>query len=803
MFKKLFGRKDAPKKDGTEGLSEKVDGSRWVKTYLLELTNMEGSPVYELTSKLVLGSEVGDIVIADPSISPRHCTFTLQDQVISLLDHASVSGTLVNGKKIPQGRNIILEESDVIQAGDLEIKLSSKNVPVQDEQVVEEVKEVKEAVVPLKEKTLVFEPQPKIPEAPIAPKESFLKTFFSKFRKKKEGKKVEDKKQDRNALLENVKKNKAKSKKGSSVAISGHSSVATNSLLRVFALGADLLLAYSLLIIVAPFDEFRTFVADLPSLLNELFQLDLAGLWLSLKEDYPIVGEIAVELGSLFSSIPNLGPFVFLFFCLRLISTLVFGVSVSELGLGVRSHGNSLWKRIGGGLRVILGLVTGPFLIFDLPAIYSRRTFKEFMTFTHTYISSKFIAILGLLLYLPLVVGILLFSPLFQGFELPESIFLNDTPDKRVRVNANQVKKEEIKKLTEESKFFGFKIDYDPTSSTFIPLFKFSGDKKKIIYKSSLGIYERELKRSIQIELMKNFDLKELMAIGISGNFLLYEKFPEIYNYVYSTDSSHMAFKGKKDEKAQRKFAEEVLSFTKLSFALNAENAIEYMETYSPWLKGMMDYRLSLLSLIEYKNFDQADFVKIGNAYFLRFSYVKQKPFDLLIPLIKGQGRVFKIDYDRRENLHNLSAKLYKFILDGTNWFPENQLAEPKETLTPFEVLDFFSQLKIKDDVMDETKAQALYGYYFEKSADVLKRSDVVETEIWKKSIESIFLIVEKMKEKINKKAPTDPNAPDVPVEEDSRLKLFQKFQELKDAFATNNKNYFQLEEIAAPAEAI
>jgi hypothetical protein len=59
------------------------------------------------------------------------------------------------------------------------------------------------------------------------------------------------------------------------------------------------------------------------------------------------------------------------------------------------------------------------------------------------------------------------------------------------------------------------------------------------------------------------------------------------------------------------------------------------------------------------------------------------------------------------------------------------------------------------------------------------------------------------MKEKINKKTPTDSNAPEAPIEEDSRLKLFQKFQELKDAFETNNKNYFQLEEIAAPAEAI
>ncbi|MBA2405261.1 MAG: hypothetical protein H0V66_10860, partial [Bdellovibrionales bacterium] len=75
MFKKLFGRKETPTIEGKSGSSAKVDGVRWVKKFVLELANMEGSPGYSLTHQLTVGSEVGNIVIADPSVSPRHCTF--------------------------------------------------------------------------------------------------------------------------------------------------------------------------------------------------------------------------------------------------------------------------------------------------------------------------------------------------------------------------------------------------------------------------------------------------------------------------------------------------------------------------------------------------------------------------------------------------------------------------------------------------------------------------------------------------------------------------------------------------------
>ena len=94
---------------------------------------MEGSPTYNLTHQLTVGSEVGNIVIADPSVSPRHCTFILQEEVVSVLDHGSVAGTFINGQKIPPGRYIILEETDNIRVGDLEVQVHVKTDSVKEE----------------------------------------------------------------------------------------------------------------------------------------------------------------------------------------------------------------------------------------------------------------------------------------------------------------------------------------------------------------------------------------------------------------------------------------------------------------------------------------------------------------------------------------------------------------------------------------------------------------------------------------------------------------------------------------------
>lgn len=774
LFKKLFGRKDVPTKDGKDELTEKVDGTRWVKKFVLELSNMEGVPTYILTHQLSIGSEIGNIVVADPSLSPRHCTFKLQENVVSVLDHGSVTGTQVNGKRIQPGRDIILEETDVVMVGDLEVKIHSAS-----EVVEEEPEPIKVVTVAVKE----------IGEEKNKGKEqvSFFKKIFQ--RNKKTSKEGSD----------HSKKNQTKKNqdgKKTSIPFSVQTTHATNSLVRIIAVGCDSLIAYSLFIILSPFNEFKAFVAEVPIMLGELLGIDWAGLWSVLTSEQPFLAEVLNDIHNLFTVTLNVGPLILLFILVRLLSTLLLGVSISEAALGVRSQGNMIWKRLGGFLRVLIGVITGPLIIFDISSIVSRRTFKEFMTFTHTYLSSKFLAILGVLLYLPLVISAALLSPLIQGMELPEPILVNSKLEKRVRL-VEKNNEQQIIKNEESSKFLKVRINYDPNAVSIIPLFKFTEQKKKISYRTSIDFYIRDLQREVEVELFKTFDLRELIGIGLKGNFFLYDKFPALYNFVYSTDSLNPAFKSKNDDKANQKFADQFVTFTKLCFELSPENAFEYMESYTPFLKSLMDYRSSFLELIEFKEFSEIQFFKIGNAYFLKISYLRQKPFDLILPLIMGEGRLIKAEFDKKEKLGNVKNSLYKFALSETDWFDYKKESTNEEVLGSLQVLDFFSSLDLKKQILTDNKAKALYGYYFEKSAEVLKKSDPIEMKLWEKSLKSIFLIMEKMKENYNKeksKIASDPGAVDPEAqEEDSRLRLFQNFQELKEAFENNNREYFSI----------
>lgn len=825
MFKKLFGRKQAPTIDGKLASSSKVDGVTWVKKFILELSNMEGSPTYNLTHQLTVGSEVGNIVIADPSVSPRHCTFILQEEVVSVLDHGSVAGTFINGQKIPPGRYIILEETDNIRVGDLEVQVHVKTDSVKEE-IEEAVPEQAEEEEPEKAEEEDMEEKP-VPETNAKEsKPSFFKKWFKS--------KSKDKKEDDSSGLyrkEHKREFKKEDRKPKSVALSGNSPYATNSLVRVFAVLCDILVAYALYIVLIPFDEFRQFSNDVPAMLGSLLDVDWNALWAALNEDYAFLGELLKDIYTLSAVTFHLGPLIFLFILVRLITTLLFGVTISEAFLGVRSHGNAAWKRIGGVLRVLIGIVTGPLIIFDIPAIVSRRTFKEFMTFTHTYVISKFLTILGIILYLPLLVAIALLAPLIQGLELPEPIAVSDVLERRIKVVQPTDTTVEIVKTKDYSEFFNLELAFDGQNISLVPFFKFTEIKKKINYNPAIIIYHKDLQRSVRMEVFKTFDLKELLAIGIRGDFFLEGKFPLLNEFVHSEGFKKSVFKTKNDENENTKFANEVVSFTKVAFELSAENAFDQMQAYTPYLKGFLDYKASLLQLIEFKKFDQVDFIKLGNAYFLRISYKTMKPFDLLVPLIRREGRILKVEFDKKENLGVLRNKFYKFTLEEANWFPTHDIQAEGEALLPLQVVDFFSKLDIKGDKVSSDKAQALYGYYYENSANVLKRDDSVEYEIWKKSVDAIFAIMQNMKESIpaaavvesvepvvepvpevveeEKKAdkksknnakieeikPVEVTPPPVEVPVDPRMKLFQNFQDLKDAVENKNKEYFGVED--------
>lgn len=742
MLSKWFKRKSVPNNDGNSG-STPLDKHQYIKVYELVLSNMEDSPVYELKHQLSIGSEIGNIIIADPSVSPRHATFILQQEVVSVIDHGSVAGTLVNGTKITPGKYIILEETDVVNIGDLEIKLNvgTASVPVEP---IPEVPSEEEEEAPEEPKKKVAKPPTK---KPFDPKEH-LKTTAPKKKKP--------------LAISNV--------------------YATNALVRVFAVFSDLVLSYSLLVILMPFDDFREFIEFVPGFIGSLLDVEWSALWASVMEDYAFVGQMLEDGYQFFSTTFHFGPLLIIFILNRLLSTLFLGVSFSEFALGVRAGSHPVWARVGGMIRVLIGVLTWPFIIFDIPAIVSRRTLKEFITFTNTYLSSKFLAILGIILYIPLVIALAMVSPLLQGFEPPEPILVNDKVDQRVKVKLPEegaTAEAESTPVTERSYRVNLELTYDPAELTLIPNFKFQGIKNKLKLKNSVIFYQRDLQRQVEFEVFKNFDMKQLLGIGFRGNLFLYDKYPQIYNFVYSSADANPSYKVSTDAKSQIAFSNEFIQFTKTAFSISADNALDIMQEETLLIKGLVDYKSSFLSLIEYKDFDQIGFIKLGNINFMKITYNKQKPFDLIIPLVKGDGKIFKISYDKKENLSAVSSKFYKFNLVKSNWLSDT-LPVDRETMTALEVFDTFMTEGFKTKLASLDKAQSLYAYYYEASGAVLKKGDPVEIELWKSKLENVPALLDAIPAKTLQEG-----------EEDPKQKLLQNFRDMIDAMENNNTEYF------------
>lgn len=791
MFNKLFKRKSVPENDGKSSVS-KVDKLNYVKVYELELSNMEDTPVYTLTNQLSIGSEIGNIIIADPSVSPRHASFILQEDVVSVIDHGSVAGTFINGKKITPGKYVILEESDIVLVGDLEVKLRAGRAAVKatEEEVLSEEEE--ELPPPPVSENLELEKKEEIEEEPVPPTKQYYTPPSSK-------------------KAEPLKPN-PKPQKKKPLTISAPQPAA-NALVRVLSIVSDLLLSYGILIILSPFDEFKEFVKDVPVILGSVIEVDWNLIWSMIREDYGFVVEMLQDVYSFLSNLFDFLPLLLVFAFLRLLTTLLFGVTISELFLGMRAAGNGIWKRLGGVIRVLLGFVTWPFIIFDLPSLLSRRTFKEIVTFTHKINPSKFLTILGVLIYIPLILAFVVVSPLFQGLEAPEPILISDRIDQRVKARVPVEPKPEIPEeapaesaadapietstntppagagtevspettplmVEGMSDRMKLKVSYNPDELRVFPDFKFKGVQSKLNVAPSLIFYQRDLQRPVELEIFKFFDMKQLLGIGLKGNIFLHDKYPNLYNFVYEA-SENPAFKKKLSGSDQLAFANEFIQFTKSAFGLSLDSAPEIMQTETPLIKSLVDFKASFLSLIEYKEFDDIGFAKIGSSIFLRISYLKQKPFDLLIPLVRGQGRIFKVTFDKKEGFKSAQSRFYKYNLNESEWMPEAKDLTPG-SLSGLEVYDLFSEENYKGLFSSSDLAQSLYAYYFETSTDVMKKADPVEIEVWKDKVSTMLKLLEEL-----------PSPELAEGQEDMKSKLMQNFRDMQDALGNNNAEYF------------
>ena len=107
MIGNIFKKNESTNKIGKKAGSIANLSPEDIATYItIEGESEIRSP---LDKKLTIGREVGELVLSDKSISPRHCTFFKSNGVISIMDHSSENGTLINKKPLDPGKVFIRE----------------------------------------------------------------------------------------------------------------------------------------------------------------------------------------------------------------------------------------------------------------------------------------------------------------------------------------------------------------------------------------------------------------------------------------------------------------------------------------------------------------------------------------------------------------------------------------------------------------------------------------------------------------------------------------------------------------------
>lgn len=741
-LRSLFNKLLPPKKAATSSFNELKRASP--NKFSIQFINMEDSPVYQLGETFSVGSEVGDVVIDDPSLSPKHATFHVRNGLVSVIDHASSEGIRLKDALLPKGRAVILEVDDELSLGNIVVRLigevdeSFDDDPLlrgisEEAQAVEETENnLKEMpkdsyVEKSKEKSISLEttreeitetekkseePIVKAPNiiSPTKQKVGFFSKLLSKFKIKK-------------AIKKPSKQANARKTVGGGI----HRSA--NTIPRVFGLVLDGVWSLIVWQILSPLQDFNLFL----EVILDIFRENL----LPLIHEAVLLSGFEAQVNSVLDSVESItsgltpdfqiGNSLSLFIVVRLVGTIVLGVSLGDYMAGIRSQDSALWKRGGGFLREVFGFVLFPFIIFDLPALISRRTFKEIISFTTLYVPSKSSFIVSLIFYVPLTLSCLLLSPFIAGLDLPENVsFTEQTKHRKPRRSAVELK---VERTEIGSDWFGATFAIDTSKWWIYPKIIFLKEKNIRSLRPTL-VFFNQSGIKVPLSLDKRFSWHKLLTPIFSHNIFAQKEFPNIWKFIKSSQiekNSSLSYRPTNTEKAQ--FQVELQSLISIMFKLTPETFVEHMQTHGPFIKGYMEARSKFLALVSSKSDEMWSLTQMGKTPFLIHEGGGAKPLQHMIPLVVGNGRIFKISYES-----NKEKSKNGYLAQGEIWSKSNwQEAKPNEEYHFVKLVDTVSKLA-RPETLEEGKLglKTIYGAFFERATEVvtLDATDIKKTSL-------------------------------------------------------------------------
>ena len=804
-IKDFFSKFKSPKKSGNLAHSaNSVDQSAQsgAATYHIQLTNLEDQPLFELSKSLTIGSEVGEVVLDDPSLSPRHCTITLEKDVISVIDHASSQGTFIGEHQIPANKVVILKEGDFIRAGEIEIDIIKHQVQLSVNEVIETTQELDNSESTTNVQALAKEdttseidlklsdeaessvtddlslessseaslelddiaspePEPE-PEPALVSEADKTQDIDPELLKKVN---EQSKKEESKLPKFKLEAPKAKSIKVKSISLYNNA----NALVRLLAFLIDLVLVGSLVIVMLPFDWLNEYSVMTNDFIHEQF------IELLLPHVNELLKPYEVYTSTMLKYLAKLVPFfkyLYLFLVFRLATTLIFGVSLGQFLMGISAEGRFILKRLLGMLREFFAILFLPFfMLLDFPVLIEKRSFKEVISFTRLSFNHKWRFWVGLILFLPLSCLLFLISPIFKGFEYRPPMLYSV---QKVETEVNQEITNQVRSI-----YLSLKLTDSLANQLLIPRFELIQTESSRLLIPVIDLHLDE-QTKFSFNLQKSFSMGSFLARMAKYDLMFADHYPTLSQVI----SQHVS----KNEKAKMRmqggdfalFQEELKNYLKRSLSLDLFELHQHVLSFGPFLMGYVDARDSLINLFDLNEVSQLEFIEMGQNHYLAIIDKVKKAFYLL-PLINDQALSYQISLPKNKPFSE-SFEQFKTQLLPNIEIISAKMREESELSLPYDAISLIDVPFIDKKDSEFTYKQYLMEIYYHlvKLALKIREGNVLTSEAYIRVVQTHS----DMLDQLSKKSENEQLKQDINL-------VQKKLNELIFALESNDESFF------------
>jgi hypothetical protein len=642
----------------------------------LELTFPDQSPQkIPLESKLsVGGSDKSELCIEDYGLSPLHLSFRIHNGVLSLHNLGGKNETLLGDQVLNHGKMYLLNIEDKIKVGDIEIKIC-EGVPV--EQVISEPPLEESKPQDLEEKTEPGFKFDSMTDDQIEETENDDEEEYEEFTNDEYEDEDEDEEESGPGFFQRIKekfKKKEVQKDPRKLDFKKSAAKVTKvtppgPFIRLFALLANIAFCITLANDILPH-------FGLDTIFTSLYEKVLPAL--SKNPEALKAFEMAFNI-------------VICFFAVELISVLLFGVNLCQFIFGFKSKKGFIVSRIQAVFRTIIGYFTSSSLIFDIPCIIGKRTFKEFITGSQLYSRSKVYTVLASLILFPLI----LLSPIYAPIALNLSAF--------GEIKTDTIKNIKIKKNN--------KIQRSWPSHSLNLKFLGKWDKNFNILPSSknkLTIYHIENLKPVTISKEKSYSLKDQLRTISEKNPIFKIQYPSLQKFLTS----------KKEGKLSTQAIKEYSRLVGHALSLDFQTLPALLTGHGPFLKDLFILKSELKKLLKAKNnsFIQHHITNKKIVYQSTNILKKNKVTTILVLDEQGMLKIYKSQANRKDSkyLSKLNNTFFKSISP----------IKPNETANSWDwvkVSNLIHSIKSKKKDITDLQIASVYNFFFELSSNQIE----------------------------------------------------------------------------------